>query len=78
MVGKFKAIREAYKAEEASLQAEAIAVQAKLEKVRVRINLFDQMIAEEEGVPTAISETPVYRTPVASEAKKDEIIEIHL
>lgn len=78
MVGKFKAIREAYKAEEAALQAEAIAVQAKLEKVRVRINLFDQMIAEEEGVPTAIPETPVYRTPVAAEAKKDEIIEIHL
>lgn len=78
MVEKFKSIRAAYVATEKELQA-------KLEKVRERICLFDQMIEEEEGVPAKAekAEMPVCLpteevvcTPV--EEKKDDIIEIHL
>ena len=65
MVEKFVAIRDAYKEEEKALLAN-------LEKVRVRIGLFDQMIAEEGGVATASAASN------SVEKKESDIIEIHL
>lgn len=83
MVEKFKAIRDSYKALERDYEE-------KLAKVRGRISLFDEMIAEEGGLATATakvekpSEQPVQpvlveeNRSVVAEKKESEIIEIHL
>lgn len=79
MVEKFKAIRDAYKEEERALEE-------KLAKVRIRIDMFDEMIAEEEGLATVTEEKPSETIvaieenhDVVEEKKEDsEIIEIRL
>ena len=82
MVEKFKAIRDAYKAEERALEE-------KLVKVRGRIVMFDEMIAEEAAPVTATVEEPSEQPEAVEEAipavaeaveekKESEIIEIRL
>lgn len=82
MVEKLTAIRDAYKAEERALEE-------KLAKVRGKISMFDDMIAEEAGIVTATPEKPSEQpvaveeaipavAEVVEEKKESEIIEIRL
>ena len=82
MVEKLTAIRDAYKAEERALEE-------KLAKVRSKISMFNDMIAEEGGLatatpvqppeqPVAVEEVIPAVAEVVEEKKESEIIEIRL